>query len=87
MINTSNLRDNVRINGHDLKLVDADGVDVRYECKGEMMYDDEHDEMPEPSLWDAVRQLSERLNKEGYVTDYNHSEKGWCEVVVIERKL
>ena len=52
-----------------------------YECRGEVMYDDEHDQMPEPALWRAAEILAEQLNK---VTDgkweKSHSEKGWVEV-------
>ena len=25
-----------------------------YECRGDVCYDDEHDEMPEPSLWKSA---------------------------------
>ena len=25
-----------------------------YECRGEVMYDDDHDQMPEPELWSAA---------------------------------
>ena len=53
-----------------------------YECRGEVMYDDEHDEMPEPKLWKAALKLEEELLSEGYKAEANHSEKGWVEVTI-----
>ena len=32
-----------------------------YEARGEVMYDDEHDEMPEPSLLQAAYDVAEEL--------------------------
>ena len=54
-----------------------------FECRGRIMYDDEHDEMPEPALWNAAIQLEADLLKEGYNSEANHSEKGWVEVSII----
>ena len=46
------------------------------------MYDDEHDEMPEPSLWRAAERLEEILTKDGLKVYAGHSEKGWVEVTI-----
>lgn len=51
-----------------------------YECKGEVCYDDEHDEVPEEGLWQAAHKLQERLKNQGIDSDVEHSEKGWVEV-------
>jgi hypothetical protein len=56
-----------------------------YEARGDVMYDDEHDEIPEPALWRAAVELERILIAEGYDADAQHSEKGWCEVVVNEK--
>tara|TARA_R110000822_G_scaffold241692_1_gene370922 strand:- start:43 stop:267 length:225 start_codon:yes stop_codon:yes gene_type:complete len=59
-----------------------DKENTMYECRGEVMYDDEHDEMPEPSLWKAALKLEKELLSEGIVCEANHSEKGWVEVTI-----
>jgi hypothetical protein len=46
------------------------------------MYDDEHDEMPEPSLWRAAQRLEEILTNDGLSVYSGHSEKGWVEVTI-----
>jgi hypothetical protein len=46
------------------------------------MYDDEHDEIPEPSLWRAAKKLEEILTKDGLNVYMDHSEKGWVEVTI-----
>lgn len=56
-----------------------------YECRGAVCYDDEHDEVPEPSLWKAAHELSRELAKDGYSTIVTHSEKGWVEVNIEEK--
>ena len=53
-----------------------------YECRGEVCYDDEHDEVPEEGLWSAAFKLARTLRSEGYACDVEHSEKGWVEVVI-----
>jgi hypothetical protein len=54
-----------------------------YECRGSVYYDDEHDEIPEPSLWKAALELEKQLRAEGYNSaEAQHSEKGWVEVVI-----
>jgi hypothetical protein len=54
-----------------------------YECRGAIYYDDEHDEIPEPALWEAALQLEQQLKDEGYVAEAQHSEKGWVEVMLL----
>jgi hypothetical protein len=56
-----------------------------YECRGEVCYDDEHDEVPEPSLWKAAHELAKRLKEKGYSVNVEHSEKGWVEVDIEEK--
>ena len=46
------------------------------------MYDDDHDEMPEPSLWQAALALEKQLLEEGIKSEAGHSEKGWVEVTI-----
>jgi hypothetical protein len=46
------------------------------------MYDDEHDEMPEPSLWRAAQKLVDILVNDGLRVYAGHSEKGWVEVTI-----
>lgn len=55
---------------------------IFYQCRGEVMYDDEHDEVPEPGLWKAAYELKEQLKEDNVKCDVNHSEKGWVEVVI-----
>ena len=77
------MKENVRVNGWDFEYVSQDdGNDQFYQCRGEVMYDDEHDQIPEPALWDAALKLEEQLTEEGYRCDANHSEKGWVEVSI-----
>lgn len=67
-------------NGHTFKLNDDKEF---YECRGSLCYDDEHDEIPEASLWKAAKQLTKHLEGLGFKeADYEHSEKGWVEVWV-----
>lgn len=54
-----------------------------YECRGSVCYDDEHDEIPDPSLWDAALTLEQQLKDEGYIAECNYSEKGWVEIEII----
>ena len=68
--------------------VDIDGFifeyDVKnamYECRGEVCYDDEHDEVPEENLWEAGLKLEQMLKNQGFKdAELEHSEKGWVEV-------
>ena len=68
-----------KVNGWSFKYDEDSNL---YECRGEVMYDDEHDEMPEPSLWDAGEQLKKELIAEGHKARIEHSEKGWVEVCI-----
>lgn len=76
------LTKNIRVNGWDFELVVNDINDRFYQCRGEVMYDDEHDEIPEPSLWRAAEKLEEILTKDGLKVYAGHSEKGWVEVTI-----
>jgi hypothetical protein len=77
------MKDNIRVNGWDFEYISQDGGnDQFYQCRGEVMYDDEHDQIPEPALWDAALKLEKELTEEGYRCDANHSEKGWVEVSI-----
>ena len=77
------MKENVRVNGWDFEYVSQDdGNDQFYQCRGEVMYDDEHDQIPEPALWNAALKLEKELTEEGYRCDANHSEKGWVEVSI-----
>ena len=51
-----------------------------YECRGEICYDDEHDQVPEEGLWIAALKLQDKLTNQGYDCEVEHSEKGWVEV-------
>ena len=48
------------------KLVESEDDYIFYECRGDVMYDDAHDEIPEPSLWRAAMQLQNLT----YIVDY-----------------
>jgi hypothetical protein len=76
------LSKNITVNGWDFELVVNDTNDRFYQCRGELMYDDEHDEIPEPSLWRAAEKLEEILTKDGLNVYMGHSEKGWVEVTI-----
>ena len=77
------MKENVRLNGWDFEYVSQDdGNDQFYQCRGEVMYDDEHDQIPEPALWDAAIKLEDELTKAGIKCEANHSEKGWVEVTI-----
>ena len=53
-----------------------------YRCRGEVMYNEEHEEMPEPSLLQAADDLAKKLQSEGFNASVTWSEKGWVEVIV-----
>lgn len=73
--------ENRTINGWKFRLVEQEDFKF-YECRGAVMYDDEHDQIPEPSLWTAAVKLENELLSEGYLAEANHSEKGWVEVTI-----
>ena len=82
------LNDYIAVSGWNFeKVVQDDENDVFYQCRGEVMYDDEHDQMPEPSLWEAAVKLGTILTKDGLDVDVNHSEKGWVEVTINNYKI
>ena len=76
--------ENRTINGWGFKY---DEENKMYECRGSVMYDDDHDETPEPSLWRAAEKLGTILTKDGLNVDVNHSEKGWVEVTINNYKI
>ena len=52
-----------------------------YECRGDVCYDDEHDEIPEENLWIAANKLANKLQNNGFKSaEAEYSEKGWVEV-------
>lgn len=56
-----------------------------YECRGQVCYDYEHDEIPEPGLWRAALKLCDELRGESSINwEAQHSEKGWVEVANYE---
>ena len=71
--------DNRRIQGWNFEY---DEEHKMFECRGEVMYEDDHDQMPEPELWSAAVLLEKMLNSEGHKAEANHSEKGWVEVTI-----
>ena len=72
-----------RVKGYEFEFVDQGSGDRFYQCRGDVYYDDEHDEIPEPGLWEAALELEQQLKDDGYVADANHSEKGWVEVTIL----
>jgi len=77
--------ENRRINGWDFEFVSQDeGNDEFYQCRGEVVYDDDHDEQPEPSLLSAAYHLAQRLEKSGVKCEVGASEKGWVEVNILK---
>jgi hypothetical protein len=71
------LENKVTVDGFTFELQDD-----MYECRGELLYDDEHDEIPEPALWAAAVKLEAELERQGYCANVGHSEKGWVEIDV-----
>ena len=53
-----------------------------YECRGDVCYDDEHDEVPEEGLWMAAEALEQKLKNQGIDAEVEYSEKGWVEVCI-----
>lgn len=55
--------------------------DEFYECRGEVYYDEDHDEIPEENLWNAALKLETKLRNQGFTSaEANYSEKGWVEI-------
>jgi len=80
------MKQDTKINGWDFEYVENDYDDRFFQCRGEVMYDDEHDEMPEPSLWRAALELEKKLFADGLICEATHSEKGWVEVTILNKK-
>ena len=74
--------DNRKVDGWYFKY---DEDNEMYECRGDVYYDDDHDEQPEPELWSAAMKLETELFEEGYLAEANPSEKGWVEVTIIKK--
>ena len=71
----------IKVNGWEFKLVNQ-GDWSFYECRGAVLYDDDHDQTPEPKLWEAAEKLEYMLIGQGLKAEANHSEKGWVEVTI-----
>lgn len=54
-----------------------------YECRGDVCYDDEHDEMLEEGLWNAACKLKQKLKNQNIDSEVEYSEKGWVEVYIL----
>jgi hypothetical protein len=61
-----------------------DEENSQYACRGDVYYDEEHDEVPEPKLWIASNKLEAILKEEGYDAEACYSEKGWQEVEIYQ---
>ena len=73
------MRKQERVNGYTFNLDDDQEM---YECRGEVCYDDEHDEVPDPKLWEATNKLADMLERKGINASAQYSEKGWQEVII-----
>jgi len=82
MSKKAELVEKITIGYYDFEFVSNDDDDNFYQCRGEVMYDDEHDQIPEPGLWKAAQRLVEILKADGHKAIRNHSEKGWVEVCI-----
>lgn len=71
------------VQGYEFEFVDQGSDDRFYQCRGDIYYDDEHDQIPEPGLWKAALELEQQLKDDGYVATAEHSEKGWVEVQIL----
>ena len=80
------LKQDTRVNGWDFEYVENDYDDIFFQCRGDVLYDDDHDEMPEPSLWRAAQELEKQLEDKGIKGEANHSEKGWVEVTIFNQQ-
>ena len=74
------LEDKMSTDKYEFELIYDGDDEYFYQWRGGVHYDDDHDEMPEPELWQAAEDLAELLEDEGYTTSVDHSEKGWVEV-------
>lgn len=76
------MMNNRRVNGWDFEFISQDEDHSFFQSRGAVMYDDEHDEICEPSLWRACLKLENDLEVEGHRAEANYSEKGWVEVTI-----
>ena len=80
------MRNNRRVDGYDFEFVSQyQGNDEFYQCRGEVCYDDDHDEQPEPGLWRAAIKLETKLTADGENACASYSEKGWVEVSIFKQ--
>lgn len=54
-----------------------------YSCRGDVYYDDEHDEMAEPGLMEAGDGVQKILLEKGIRSSVDYSEKGWVDVSIL----
>ena len=73
------LKHYVTIDGHRFEYSNNDSSKF-YECRGETIFDDEHDQIWEESLCHAADKLVKQLELDGYSASVEYSEKGWVEV-------
>ena len=73
------LQENIRFNGHSFEYIKEHSM---YECRGASYYDDEHDQVPEPSLQKAADQLLEHLESQKINASIEWGEKGWIEIMI-----
>lgn len=71
----------INVNGYVFELDEDESM---YECRGNVCYDDEHDEVPDPILWKATNKLVDILAEKGIRAIAEYSEKGWQEVQLIK---
>ena len=53
-----------------------------YECRGEVCYDEDHDEAPEEGLWTAGCKLERKLKNQGISAVVEYSAQGWVDVCI-----
>ena len=85
------MRTNRKVRGYAFEYVKNDSEDAHdeigyYQCRGGTFYDDDHDQVPEPNLWQAALALASELREEGFGAEPDHSEKGWVEVYVLSEQ-
>lgn len=76
------MQESIRVDGWDFSY---DKDHEFYECRGPVSWNDDHDEEADPSLWQAVLRLEKMLNEDGFDTQANYSEKGWCEIEILPK--
>ena len=82
------IKENIKIRSFNFEWVDGvNGYSIGgyYQCRGDIHWNDEHDEIPDPLLWIAAMELEEKITDEGFLAQAEYSEKGWVEVIVYHR--